>query len=168
MGCGRQFCPGCGEELIHRDNRKGYESASALGQIIHRLSPRDMGIADIDVAAEKCIEQRHLIRILEHKQPDARAMRFSQCHILNILGQVLNHVTQCDKDPLLKKWIDPRSGVYVMRGPICGSESGRRPIEFAGPQTIRKITNGEEITCEDMDAFNDWIYGSTTWRRRAG
>jgi hypothetical protein len=46
----RHFCVDCEREMIHRDNRAGYESSSAIGQIISRDGPRSnhFGGGDID------------------------------------------------------------------------------------------------------------------------
>jgi hypothetical protein len=171
MGCGRQYCPACGEELIHRDHRKIFESASALGQIIRRLGPKAMGAADLDLCTEKCIKPRHLLRLLEHKQDNARAVQDSQAHILWLLAWIIDHAVHCDADPKLKQLLDPRCGVFVIRGTICGSDHGRREIRFTGPQTITKLINGESFICnahDNMNVFNDWIYGSKHWREKAG
>jgi hypothetical protein len=61
----------CGEETIHRDHRRGYESASALGQIVWREGPKKMSAADIDLATLKLLSNgQRLLRLNEQKQPD--------------------------------------------------------------------------------------------------
>lgn len=46
MACGRQFCR-CGDELIHRDRRRWYESSSALGALIRHVGPAEIAAGDI-------------------------------------------------------------------------------------------------------------------------
>ena len=60
--CQRTYCPDCDEELIHRDHRHFYESASALGQIIHRMK-RTFTYGDIDGVTYK--RSLRLLRFLE-------------------------------------------------------------------------------------------------------
>jgi hypothetical protein len=52
-GCGRTFCRKCGQEMIHRDHRHGYESSSALGQIIWRDGPAFLSVMDLDAVSRK-------------------------------------------------------------------------------------------------------------------
>src|SRR5262245_9633448 len=93
MGCGRHFCNWCNQEMIHRDNRKHYESASCLGQItLH--GPKDMGAADIDLCTEKHWDNQHLLRVLEHKQPHQN-FDYSQNHILSLLASIISHARTC-------------------------------------------------------------------------
>lgn len=174
MGCGRQFCPNCGEELIHRDHRRQFESASTLGQIVLRLGPRSMGAADVDLCTEKCISKdNHLLRILEHKQDRARPFRFSQEHILDLLAAIIDHAANCtlytERQSSLQ--LDPRSGVFLVHGSVIGSTGSRRECIFAGPQTVtRRIDGQKRIFAADADIrpFMSWIYGSSDWRPRNG
>lgn len=141
-GCGRHFCPGCGEELIHRDHRRAWESASAFGQIVWRCGPRLLTTGDIDHYA--CVFNNggpSLLRIIEHKQPD-QPLKDMQARVLELLGRVIEHAIACEKFALL----DPRSGVFLLRGDITAEQTGRRRTFFAGRTSVERVEGGRFVT----------------------
>lgn len=172
MGCGRQFCPGCQEELIHRDHRKGWESASTLGQIVWRDGPKVMGAMDMDLCTERCDKGKHLLRMLEHKQEAAKPLRFSQTHILGLLANILDQAIRCTDPIHADTKLDSRSGLFLIRGPIAGAETGRHKCAFTGPQTVTRLVDQKELAVfdahKDIRPFMSWIYGNSAWSPRNG
>lgn len=154
-GCGRQFC-GCGQELIHRDHRHGYESSSALGQIVSREGPLKLSAADIDLVTLKGLRDgRRLIRVLEQKQP-THGFKPGQQEILQILDGALTHCKTCPTADLLK--LDARSGVFIIHGNIAAADSPRKETVLHGEQTIRQLSTGAEWVAsshEDLFRFLD-------------
>lgn len=145
MTCGgRHYCPTCDEELIHRDHRQSWESASALGQIIHRMK-RTFTFGDIDGYTLK--RTHRLLRFIEHKQPD-QALKFAQGEALAVLDRVIAHYVACQPGDL-----NPQSGVYVMRGPIDAATTGRRETRLAGPQVVTNARLGEAVLADEMALF---------------
>lgn len=138
-GCGRQWCSKCAEELIHRDHRRGYESASALGQIIWREGPALLSVTDLDVAARKGMRDgSQLLRVIEQKQPGHKFER-AQGQTLELIDACIVHTAQCDAADVR---LHPRSGVYVIRGEIAAATSGRLQTTFRGPQQIEQLHTG--------------------------
>lgn len=129
--CQRTFCQDCDLELIHRDNRKRYESASGLGQIVHRDGPRTFTVGDVDLYLRKWLGGATLLRLIEHKQP-AQAIKEQQAITLSMLDSLFEHAIGCTDAPVR---LDPRSGVYIMRGEIFAEPSGRRKTSL-GPQRV--------------------------------
>ena len=151
MNCGRHCCPDCGEDLIHRDNRKGWESASAFGQVVWLRGPVKLTTGDIDqYAAVFRHDGADLLRIIEHKTPRQTLSRV-QWKVLRTLALAL------DALPL-----DDRSGVYVVRGEV-GSRGDS--IGFRGPQEVEKFSVAlnqfhHVTTLEDDEAVFRWLEGS--------
>ena len=129
--CRRTFCDDCRRELIHRDNRKHYESASGLGQIVHRDGPRSFTVGDVDLYLRKWLGGATLLRLIEHKQP-SQVINEPQAITLRMLDSIFEHAINCTDPPLR---LDPRSGVYVMRGEIFAEASGHRKTHL-GPQRL--------------------------------
>jgi hypothetical protein len=146
--CRRTFCPDCDEELIHRDHRNLYESASALGQIIHRMK-RTFTYGDIDGVSYK--RSLRLLRFIEHKQP-TQAAKFAQTEVHRLLDDIIAHYIDCTMR------IHPRSGLYVMRGPIDAATSGRRATRLAGPQIVVNGRWGSATIADEVQLF-DWLDG---------
>jgi hypothetical protein len=150
-GCGRQWCAGCGEELIHRDHRKGYESASALGQIVGREGPVNLSVADIDLATRKLLpDGRVLLWLLEQKQPEHK-LGSSQGRILYLLDDCVDHCTTCPGAADLR--LHPSSGLLFVRGHIAGSMKGRHETRFDGPQTIVHVRSGKTVIATVHEEF---------------
>ena len=140
MSCGgRHFCPGCGQELIHRDNRKPWESASAFGQIIWRTGPVRITCGDIDFYVWKSLPGGELLRLVEHKQPSS-PLKEMQSKVLLLLDSIVRHAAACPE--FSDYTLDPRSGVYVIRGLIQADPDGRRATNFHGSQIVSKAVAG--------------------------
>ena len=110
--CRRTYCPDCDQEMIHRDNRKPYESASAFGQIIYRTMPRTFTFGDIDSYYFK--RSMRLLRLIEHKQPH-QILKAPQWEALDILARAVDAY-------IPTVGLHPDSGLYVIRGelgPAC-------------------------------------------------
>jgi len=161
MGCGRTFCGGCGEEMIHRDHRQSYESASALGQIVGREGPVNISVTDIDLVARKGLQNgAQLLRIIEQKQPKHQ-LRRPQRETLKLLDACIGHCVHCEaaKDLVL----DKRSGLYLMVGHIDGETSGRRTTRFNGPQIVTKFSDGRDKRLETHEEFFE-LLDPEDWR----
>jgi hypothetical protein len=151
-GCGRQWCSKCGEELIHRDHRHGYESASALGQIIWREGPSQLSVTDADVISRKGLpDGRQLMRVIEQKQPRHTFDGTPQERTFKLLDAVLMHCGLCPDAAELH--LDPRSGVFVVKGEISAAAEGRRRTQFGGPQKITRLATGQEWAVETHEQF---------------
>lgn len=174
---GRQWCDapgGCGEELIHRDHRKPYESSSGFGQIIHRDYGRGaFAFADVDLVLYRrpptfgSLAGPPLLVILEHKEATAE-IGWSQGEILRCLATVI-HMS------ILEHRLAPSSGVYVVRGRIGARENGRRETFFDGPQQIERMLprrdNGAHETWEvasqgELFSWLDRLHGQAVTARR--
>lgn len=140
-GCGRHFCKWCGEEMIHRDHRKHYESASALGQITWREGPVQLSVTDLDMMSRKGLSSGlNLLRGIEQKQPGHK-FELAQEQTLRLLDQVIRHAGLCQAAAELH--VDPRSGLYVMRGEVAASPDWPRQTQFCGDQEIENLATGE-------------------------
>jgi len=148
--CGRQWCAACAEELIHRDHRKGYESASALGQIIWREGPARLTVCDMDILARKGLRDGStLFRGLEQKNPD-HTLKDPQEQNLSLLDAMIRHCVEC---PAYAGKLDPRSGIYVIRGEVAGATEGTRKTVFHGPQEIIRLRDRASVTITDHEQF---------------
>lgn len=155
-GCPRHWCenPDCGQEMIHRDNRRFYESASGLGQIVNRDGPRTFTVGDIDLYVRKWLGNSTLLRLVEHKQPE-QPLKEQQRRTFKDLQQLFEHATVCPDSPLR---LDPRSGIYVMRGHIFAEGSGRRATRL-GPQCIWDPRDQRWFELPAQAAVFDWLDG---------
>jgi hypothetical protein len=147
MACGHQFCSKCDELLIHLLHRQGFESASGLGQIIHRDMPRTFACGDVDLYLRK--GSLNLLRFIEHKQPNQK-VGDAQREFLSLLAALIEHCRERFK-------LHEQSGVFVIRGAI---EAGRKRIGLAGPQTIYQVRNAhceKILKCDDVDALYRWL-----------
>lgn len=149
--CRRTFCEDCGAEMIHRDNRKFYESASGFGQIVSRDGPRTFTVGDVDLYVLKFLGRRPLLRLIEHKQPGA-ALKPMQKKALQTLVVVFEAAIDAGA-------LDSRSGVYLMRGPIYAKPNGKRET-MLGPQEIwdPRQQKSFELTQENVFAWMDGRY----------
>lgn len=154
MSCGRQFCPRCGQELIHRDNRHGHESSCAINTIVQRQGPPLITLIDIDSCVLKTIGRRHVLRVIEHKQPQ-QWMKPGQQLILTLLDCCLRY---CAEHGL---WgLAEGSGSYVMRGQMIASDGPFREVDFdphGGPQTIHTPQGDLVRQFRQRAEFYDWL-----------
>jgi len=149
--CRRTFCPDCNAELIHRDNRKHYESASALGQVVSRNGPRTFTCGDVDLYVLKLFGGRPpLLRLIEHKQPGA-PIKEMQKKTLRILVVAFAAAIEA-------RALDSRSGVYLMRGGVYANPDGRRETRL-GPQRVWDAERREWFALESQEAVFDWMDG---------
>jgi hypothetical protein len=163
-GCARTFCPNCDEEMIHRDHRHGYESASALGQIVHREGPYEIQYGDIDGYAVKWMGDQTLFRLLEHKQK-GQALGTGQGRVFTELAQALDHAVGCPESPV--KWV-PGSGFYIITGPLEPETAGHRKVDFAGKQVLKNLANGDVFNPTTRIDLWNWVNGGPGWRPRKG
>jgi hypothetical protein len=156
MGCPRHWCENseCGQEMIHRDNRRFYESASGFGQIVNRDGPRTFTVGDIDLYVRKWFGSTTLLRLIEHKQP-GQPIKDQQARTLtdldHLFGLGIEH-------PSTRLRLDPRSGIYVMRGEIFAEASGRRATRL-GPQRVWSIRERRWFELDSQAAVFDWLNG---------
>ena len=172
MSCGgRHFCvPGCGQELIHRDNRKMWEAASAFGQIVNRIGPVQITCGDIDLYVWKSLPGRELLLLVEHKQP-GQQLKPMQAKVLLLLDSMMQHAAACPD--YTGRTIDPRSGVYIIRGAVAGGTDQHRTTNFQGPQTVTPAVDGKfdpslsYVLNRTEDVFR-WLEGAWKTTDRAG
>jgi hypothetical protein len=164
--CPRIFCTAadCGEEMIHRDNRRFYESASAFGQIVNRPparggAPRDFGCGDVDLFIHRQRFGITLLRWIEHKQPRHK-FEESQRHSLSDFDRLLRHSVEHPPDGLV---LHPDCGVFVLRGPLIvpTQDNPHRRVDFApGEVQTLESPDGTEIRRFDSRAdLYDWMRG---------
>jgi hypothetical protein len=155
-GCGRTCCAYCDEEMIHRDHRGRYESASALGQIVGRRGPLNLSVTDADLIARKGTpEGLELLRFVEQKNPGHRFDK-GQERIMRLIDRCIEHCTLCPDAADLH--LHARSGLYIMRGHIAGATTGRRETRFDGPQDVERLRDGAKqrfTTHEELFHFLD-------------
>jgi hypothetical protein len=147
--------------MIHRDNRRSYESASAFGQIVHRKedkggAPRDFGGGDVDWFVHRA-RQQTLLRWIEHKQPDHK-FEPSQRNSLKDFDRVIRHAVNAPPPGMS---IHPDSGVYVLRGPLVVAEKNwRRPVDFGGKQKLMAADGEEELfEFTNREQLYKWMRG---------
>jgi hypothetical protein len=165
-GCGRKWCEVCGEELIHRDHRKPWESASALGQIVWREGPLNVTVTDVDLASRKGLANgNQLVWLIEQKQPGHR-LRPAQEKILRLLDGCLAHCARCASAADMH--IDQRSGLLLVRGHIAASTGPRRETAFDGPQTIEHSRSGKRRILSCHEEFFSILDPEDRTRRNGG
>lgn len=160
--CGRTFCDSCGQEMIHRDHRRSYESASGFGQIVSREGPVQLTVGDVDLYVRKWLRSKTLLRLVEHKQPD-QALKDQQARALVDLDALIRHATTCPEAPLK---MDRRSGVFVLRGEIEPATTRYQETTFAGPQTLYKPDESAIATLPDAETVFAWMEGRHGGPRR--
>lgn len=161
QGCRRHWCIGCREEMIHRDHRKFFESSSGFGQIINRDYGRgSFGFADVDLVLERRgqgFDGLPLLVVFEHKELSAK-IGHSQQAILRRLAMVVHHA-------VVSRKLDPKSGVFTVRGAIEAMSEGRRETYLAGEQVIERMLPSvselarESWTVTSQDELFSWIDG---------
>lgn len=173
-GCGRQYCSHCGDELIHRDHRKWYESSSALGQIIYREGPRLLTVSDIDTVTLKILNrgkssEKKLLRIIEQKQPNHK-FDGPQRDILFLLNQIIVHILSCTDASHIG--LDSLSGVFILRGLIESANNQKngnnKKTIFGGPQTMERLSDGYMKTINNHEEFFSILDPESKARRNGG
>ena len=150
--CRRHWCKDCGDEMIHRDHRKGYESASAFGQVVSRDGPRTFTVGDIDLYVLKLLGRRPLLRLVEHKQPGA-PIKPMQKKTLSILNVVFAAAIEAGA-------LHPQSGIYLMRGEVYASPNGRRETRL-GRQRVWDAQRQVWFMLESQEEVFTWMDGRT-------
>ena len=153
MGCPRSFCPSCDEEMIHRDHRRFYESASGFGQIVSRDGPRSFTVGDVDLYHWKSLGDIQILRLLEHKQRD-QPIKPMQRKVLRFLETVIAHATDCPLSPLR---LHPSSSAYIFRGDIHAESNGRRKT-WMGSQNVWNPRSGWFHLGDQTEVFA-WLDG---------
>jgi hypothetical protein len=148
--------------MIHRDNRRSYEASSALNQIIHREGPAELTVGDIDTYAEKWIGDTAILRLLEHKQPDQPLGR-AQARVLKDFDLVIRAAVTRPTDGVR---LDERSGVYLVRGLLRAEDSGRRKVNFSGPQVVERLDGTPVLQPTSRVELWDWLNGGQGWTSR--
>lgn len=146
--------------MIHRDNRHGYEASSALNQIIHREGPRELTCGDIDTYTLSLAGNQALLRLIEHKQP-RQAVKKMQAVALGLLDAALKHAAEHSLFG-----IGAGSGVFLMRGQLAASNSGRQKVDFVGPQTIETLKGDPVLAPNLRTELWDWLCCGRPWRAR--
>lgn len=165
-GCGRNYCPHCDEETIHRDHRRGYESASCLGQIVWREGPKNLSVMDLDLVSRKGMQDgTQLLRLVEQKQVGHK-FEGPQERTLQLLDAMISHASLCKNATHLH--VNPRSGVYVVRGEMGAATSIRRQTTFLGPQTIHQMSTGQMYEVDGHEAFFRFLDPEDRTRRIRG
>lgn len=158
-GCRRAFCEDCGQEMIHRDNRRFYESSSALGQIIWREAPRDFGAGDVDLFIHRS-RQKTLLRWVEHKQPGHK-FESSQRNSLGDFDRVIRHAVSNPPPGML---LHPDSGVYVLRGKlhVASQMNPHQKVDFGGRQKLTDVNGKELFEFSNREQLYTWMRGLNT------
>jgi hypothetical protein len=158
--CLRTFCSRCEEEMIHRDNRRAYESASGIGQIVSRDAPRTFTVGDVDLYVLKFLGSSVLLRLLEHKQP-ASPVKPMQRKALRLLDELFAIALRAPDSRF-----HPASGVYLMRGAIGAEREGRRATYLDGPQELWNPRLGGTTLETQSDVFA-WLDGRASREEEA-
>lgn len=155
-GCPRHWCenPECGQEMIHRDNRRSYESASGFGQIVHRDGPRTFTVGDVDLYVRKWFGSTTLLRLIEHKQP-GQLIKPQQGRTLQDLDDLFALAID---QPTARLRLDSRSGVYIMRGDIFAESNGRRATRL-GPQQVWSVRERRWFELYEQAHVFAWLNG---------
>jgi hypothetical protein len=160
------MCPGCEQEMIHRDFRKPWESASSFGQIMWRRGPKETSCGDVDLYVDTRFGFPSLFRIIERMQPQAN-IKSRQRPALTILDQVIKHAVQCPlfNDMLLFE----QSGVFIIQGNVHGWDTGNRHVDFFGPQIVHALDGTKIFETSgkwDHEPLFSWLIGHDDWHRR--
>jgi hypothetical protein len=144
--------------MIHRDHRQHYESASALGQILHREGPNEMTIGDIDLYCLK--KATRTLRLFEHKQPD-QGLGIQQSSVLWLLDRAIKSAAQ-------QYGLGSESGVYIIQGALdVATESNKSKVDFAGQQLVKRLDGTTALTPANRKEFYDWLNCGPNWTSRA-
>jgi hypothetical protein len=135
--------------MIHRDNRRFYESASCLGQIISRRGPVNLTVGDVDLLSRKGLRSgTQLLRMVEHFQATA-PIKAQQRRTFELVAEVIHHCIECPRARYIG--LSPASGLFVVKGPLGAATSGHRETRFCGPQQIIRFRDDETRTVLDEE-----------------
>jgi hypothetical protein len=145
--CGHQFCPKCGELLIHLLHRSGFESASGFGQVVWREGPARIACGDVDLYV--LVRAMRLLRIIEHKQIGQR-MGECQRTVLVLLAALIELGRKQFR-------LHDDSGVFAISGAV---EANPKRIGFASEQKIYQVKDGafsKILTCTEPEELYRWL-----------
>lgn len=150
--------------MIHRDHRRGYESASALGQIVGREGPLNLSVTDLDLVTRKGLRDgNQLLRLIEQKQP-GHSFKGPQETTVRLLDECIHHCTLCPDAQELR--LDHRSGLYLVRGLIAGATTGHRETRFEGTQRIIRLRTGQHRDITSHEEFFQFLDPEDPRRRQ--
>jgi hypothetical protein len=96
------------------------------------------------------VGQRHLIRLIEQKQPSHR-LDTPQAKTLRVVGDALAHCVTCPAATSLG--LHPYSGLYIVRGELGAATAGQQETRFIGPQEIEYPTGATRIVENEEQFF---------------
>jgi hypothetical protein len=160
--CPHVFCPRCNQEMIHRDQRQGHESASALGQIIHREGPNEMTCGDVDLYIAKWRGPVLALKLLEHKRPK-QPIGDMQFKTLTAIDALIQHAKTT---PITEFPLDQTSGVYIVRGDFTSTAD--QSVDYLGPVIVTKLDETISSQPKSRTEFYDWLHGGPGWTPRRG
>lgn len=151
--------------MIHRDHRKHYESASALGQIVYREGPSKLSYADADgISLKRLRSGLTLLRVIEQKNR-GHTLGWAQNEILRTLDATIAHARICPGAADLR--LDPRSGVFLVRGEIAAAYAPDLHTSFNGEQVIERLHDGRVETVTTHEEFFRFLDPQDSERRVA-
>jgi hypothetical protein len=147
--------------MIHRDNRKPWESASGLGQIVHREGPTFIAVGDVDLYVGKLWPPGGpVIRLIEQKQAN-QVLGNAQEATLKLLDKAIRAYAATGH-------LNPHheSGVFLLRGSI-GMWKGK--VNFLG-RTFKVLRMDGSIALEPprRKQLFDWLNCGPDWEPRKG
>lgn len=145
MRCVEEFCPGCGERMIHQFGRRAHESSSAYGQHIHDDYEQDFYWADVDGVIYKV--DTGILRIIEHK-PAGVGLRPSQRAILPMLAAAVEIL-------VADQGLHPDSGVFVVNSDYPFDAAGvRRYAQDVDGKWVPGGSNRQPVQLNGSDLAN--------------
>lgn len=147
--CPSTDCEQCGEKMIHLVNRKGHESASGLGQIVHDWLPRKFAFADLDGVIERTRGGKKLIREIEQKQAGHK-FEGPQRAILKAKAEMYEALKSTGFTFSDGSTLAPESGVYLIRADITPD------LKFGSEIEVENIMSGAKKTMEPLE-FLIWL-----------
>jgi hypothetical protein len=94
---------------------------------------------DADIVSRKQLKSgRTLLRFIEQKNKTHK-YDGPQRTTLRFIDAIIRHCIECDDAESLR--IDPKSGVYIIRGEIAAATTSRRETDFIGDQTIEHVSD---------------------------
>lgn len=169
--CPPHQCVACGEDMVHRDNRKTHESSSALGQIIHREGPRDLLVGDIDLYALKWLRDVAILRLIEQKQR-RQAMGRGQAIVLELLDHAIRTVAGCwaharqGKDAAV--FAQHESGVFVLRGDLGRKSDKEGAVDFLEYPVLARLDGSVVLEPKKRDELWEWMNCGPGYVSRGG
>jgi hypothetical protein len=143
-GCRGHRCPGCGQPLIHRDNRQAYETSSAIADIIGREGPVNLAVTSLLASRKGLSNGKQLLRLIEHMQQTHRLEARSQWGTLSLFDDMCEHCVRCPDAAAIG--LAARSGVLLINGLMTSDPNGDGAARFDGPQTVTRLRSDKRIT----------------------